>query len=147
MVGVFKTVSSGATVDRSGRPGAQRHRSPAAGSLALQALLSRPPSGQCAAVTVMGAVKKLCTSSFRTLLCPTLASPPGAAGRVTAAGRHQLASAATGHHGWTEIEAGGAFVKLFARVQAVSELTVLHLISSRSHTETSTQGMVRYWTV
>lgn len=47
MVGVFKTVSRGVTVDRSGRPGAQRHRTPAAGSLALQPLLFPPPPSGC----------------------------------------------------------------------------------------------------
>lgn len=74
----------------------------------------------------MAAVRELCTSSFQAFLSPTLASPPGTAGTVTAAGRQRLASAATGQQGQTEIEAGGAFVNLFARVEGVSELTVLH---------------------
>lgn len=84
----------------------------------------------------MGAVSELqCASSFQTLLCPTVTSPPGAAGTVSAGpaitvAHQELTSAATGDQHWTEIEAGGAFVKLLARV-SVSELTVLRLISSR----------------
>lgn len=79
----------------------------------------------------MGAVSELCASSFQTLLCPTVTSPPGAAGTVSAVVHQELTSAATGDQRWTEIEAGGAFVKLFARVQSVRKLTVLRLISSQ----------------
>lgn len=57
----------------------------------------------------MGAVRELCASSFQTLLCPRPAASPGAAGT---AARRPPASAAAGDQGWTEIEAGGAFVNL-----------------------------------
>lgn len=84
----------------------------------------------------MGAVSELCASSFQTLLCPTVTSPPGAAGTASTGTaittvRPELASAATGDQRWTEIEAGAAFVKLFARVKSVSALTLGRLISSQ----------------
>lgn len=97
---------------------------------------TRPVASDAAAFIVMGAVSELCASSFQMLLCPTVTSPPGAAGTVSAGtaitmAHQELTSAATGDQRWTEIEAGGAFVKLFARVKSVSELTVLRLISSQ----------------
>lgn len=124
---IFKKVSSGATVGRSARPGA-RGREPGPST--------RPVAPDAAAFIVMGAVSELCASSFQTLLCSTVASPPGAAGTVSAgtaaaAAHQELTSAATGDQRRTEIEAGGAFVKLFALAESVSELTPLRLISSQ----------------
>lgn len=118
---VFKKLSSRASVGRSERSGARSDAGPpqqGAWSFATSCCL-----GRCVAFIVMGAVSELCASSFQTLLCPTLTSPSGAAGTVIAVVHQELTSAATGDQGWTEIEAGGAFVKLFARVQSPSELT------------------------
>lgn len=136
MVGVLKNVSSGATVDGSGQSRRPTTRDPQQQG----ACPTPPPPGRRAALPAMGAVRELCTSSFQALLCPSLASPPGAAG--TASSLLQLLPQAI--RARTEIEAGAALVNLFARVQGASGASRVNMLIS-SWSETSTWSTVRCW--
>lgn len=120
---VFKKVSNGATVGRSARPGARSDAGP-------------PRRRACSFHTscCLGCCRLSCDGSRERTLCVQLpdASVPNRdvasrscrysqLGTAITLVHQELTSAATGDQRWTEIEAGGAFVKLLARVKSVSQ--------------------------